>query len=379
MSYKLLIINCRLSPVKAAKLIINCLRKIYQAGFIMAFCFVVISCQKEEKDPLDNQGTFDVLVLNEGLWNMNNASITAYNTVTGNSIADIYTYVNNNRKLGDLANDMQVYGSKIYVAITTSSLIDVMNAETTTSIKQIPLFTNDIAAQPRQIACHNGKIYVCCFDGSVVKIDTSSLQIEATATAGRNPDGICVANNKLYVSNSGGLNYPYYDSTVSVFDLNTFTETKKITVKINPATIKADEYGNIYVISKGDYEKITPCLQKINTVTDQIEQVFEMEIAGFDIYNNSMYFYTYDYSSGKSLYQIFDLLSNTITNTNFITENSFPKTPYGIDVNPHNGDIYITDALDYTSTGDVYCFSKEGKKKFQFEAGMIPKKVIVKR
>jgi DNA-binding beta-propeller fold protein YncE len=271
---------------------------------------------------------------------------------------------------------MQVYGSKVYVAVSTSSLIDVINAETATSIKQIPLFANGIASQPRQIACHNGKVYVCCFDGSVVKIDTVSLQIEATATAGRNPDGICIANNKLYVSNSGGLDFPNYDSTVSVFDLNTFSETKKITVKINPATIKADKYGNIYVVSKGNYEDISPCLQQINTATDQVEHLFEIEVAGFDIYNNSMYFYTYDYSTRKALYQIFDLSSKTITNTNFITENSLPKTPYGIDVNPYNGDIYITDALDYTSVGDVYCFSKEGKKKFQFEAGMIPKKVI---
>jgi hypothetical protein len=353
--------------------------KIYRAGLIATLCFVVISCKKEDKKQTDNQATFNVWVLNEGVWNMNNASITAYNTVTTNRMEDIYSHANSNRKLGDLANDMQMYGSKVYVAVSTSSLIDVMEAETGVSIKQIPLFTQEKAAQPRQIATHNGKIYVCCFDGSVVKIDTASLQIEATATAGRNPDGICVANNKLYVSNSGGLDFPNYDSTVSVFDLNTFSEIKKINVKINPATIKADRNGDLYVVSKGNYGNITPCLQRINTATDQVEQVYEIEIAGFDINANSMYFYTYDYSSGKAVYQVFDLLQGIVTNSNFITENTFPQTPYGININPHNGDVYVTDALDYTSAGNVYCYSKEGKKKFQFEAGVIPKKVIVKQ
>jgi hypothetical protein len=352
------------------------LRKIYPSGLIILFCLLLFfSCKKPQKETEDDT-SFDVWVLNEGVWNMNNASITAYNITDKKKMEDVYSYANHNRRLGDLANDIQLYGSKVYVAVTTSSQIDVMSVETGVSIKQIPLFVNGIASQPRQITCYKGKTYVCCFDGTIVRIDTASLQVEATTTAGRNPDGICVANNKLYVTNSGGLDFPNYDTTVSVFDLNTFTELERITVCVNPTLIKADKNGNIYVLSKGNYGNISPCLQRINGATNQIEKVFEKEIAGFDIYNNSMYFYTYDYSGGKALYQILDLSSNAITNTNFITDNTTLKTPYSINVNPYNGDVYITDVLNYTSIGDVYCFSKEGKKKFQFEAGMIPKKVI---
>ena len=32
------------------------------------------------------------------------------------------------------------------------------------------------------------------------------------------------------------------------------------------------------------------------------------------------------------------------------------RTPYGIAVNPENGDVYLTDAYQYTTNGDVYCF-----------------------
>jgi hypothetical protein len=359
----------------------NMLLRIYQAGVIVIFCFVLFSCKKPQENVPDDSDNlvFDVLVLNEGVWNMNNAGITAYNTVSGKRMEDFYSHANSNRKLGDLANDMQIYGSKLYVAVTTSSQIDVMDAETGVSVKQIPLFRDGIASQPRQIACHNGKVYVCCFDGTVVKIDTVSLQVEATARAGRNPDGICVANNKLYVSNSGGLDFPNYDSTVSVFDLNTFTETKKIVVKINPGVIKADKSGYVYLVSHGDYEAVRPCLQRLNASTDQVEQTFDVEISDFDIYGNSLYFYAYDYSTNKTAYQIFDLLKGSVTNTNFISDDAFPETPYSINVNPFTGDIYITDALNYTSIGDVYCYSSDGKKKFQFESGMLPKKVIVKR
>ena len=351
------------------------LKIINQVILVLALTAVLFSCKKPpEEIPEDEIGTFDVWVLNEGLWNMNNSGITAYNTLTVDRIADIYKYANNNRQLGDVANDILVYGSKVYVAVNVSDQIEVMDKTTGISLKQI----TGSAKQPRCIASHNGKIYASYFDGSVVKIDTASLQIEATIQAGRNPDGICVANNKLYVCNSGGLDYPNYDKTVSVIDLNLFSEIKKIDVRDNPTSIKADKNGNVYVVSNGNYEDISPCLQRINSSSDVVEKVFPLEIVNFDIYKSSLYFYTYDYSTNDASYRVLDLSKDSVVNTNFISGSSLPKTPYSLAINPLNGDIYLTDALDYTSTGDVYCFGQNGQKKFQFEAGIVPKKVIFK-
>ncbi len=351
--------------------------KFYHTVLILLLCLVLFSCKKPEEETPDDL-TFDIWVLNEGLWNMNNSSITAYNTSTKDKIGDIYKHANSNRQLGDVANDILVYGSKVYVIVNTSSQINVMDKNTGISMKQISVLNNGSTSQPRYAASHNGKIYVSCFDGSIVKIDTASLQIEATATAGRNPEGVCIANNKLYVSNSGGLDFPNYDNTVSVFDLSSFTEIKKIEVRMNPTSAKADKNGNVYIVSNGNYENIFPCIQRINSTTDQIEKIFDITISGFDIYNDYIYFYTQNYSNGNVSYQIFDVLQDSIINKNFISEGSLPKTPNGININPYNGDVYISDALDYTSTGDVYCFDKNGKKKFQFEAGIIPKKTIFK-
>jgi hypothetical protein len=252
--------------------------------------------------------------------------------------------------------------------------MNVLESKTGVLIKQISIATGSAASLPRQATGYNGKVYVCCFDGSVVKIDTASLSIEAVAKAGKNPDGICVANNKLYVSNSGGLDYPNYDSTVSVFDLSNFNKIEDISVRINPGQIKADKNGNIYILSKGNYENISSCLQRIKAANHSVEVLFE-KITGFDIYNDYLYFYDYDYVNAS--YQIFDLVQNSIVNTNFISGGGI-KTPYGINIHPTTGDVYILDALDYVSNGDVYCFDRNGNKHFQFEAGITPKKVVFK-
>jgi YVTN family beta-propeller protein len=343
---------------------------------IILFCFILFSCRKPEKEEETEGRFFDVWVLNEGVWNMNNSSITAYNTTTNEHVSDLYAHANTNRRLGDVANDMLQHGSKVYVVVSMSNQIDVLDAATGRSLKQIPLSANGVSRQPRQLACHKGKVYVCCFDGTVVKLDTTSLSIEATVKAGRNPDGICVANTKLYVSNSGGLDYPNYDNTVSVFDLNTFTEIKKIKVGINPGMLKADAYGNVYLVSKGNYEDIPMCLQRIESATDEVVQRVDIEALEFDIYADNLYLYTYNYSTESASFQVLDTRSGAIVNAHFITDDNLLKKPYGINVNPYNGDVYITDALDYTSAGDVYCFDSKGNKKFQFEAGLMPKKII---
>lgn len=337
--------------------------------------FLLSSCV-EPVEPDKVNFDFDVWVLNEGLWNMNNSSLTGYHSETKKVCPDVFKEVNG-RGLGDVANDILIYGSKVYIVVNVSALIEVVDIYTGKSIRQIPLLDeNGINRQPRLICSYKNKIYGCCFDGSVVRIDTSTLKVDGMAQAGQNPDGICVAKHKLYVSNSGGLNYPDYDHTVSVFDLTTFKETKKIKVGINPTVIKADVLGDVYVLSCGNYSEIQPCLQRIDTEKDSLVQTFPFKLSNFDISGDLLYFYYYDYSSSSVNFQVLNVKTETVVNSSFIQEDISIKMPYAIDVNPKDGSIFIADALDYQTTGEVYCFTKNGKLSYQFEAGLCPKKTI---
>ena len=84
---------------------------------------------------------------------------------------------------------------------------------------------------------------------------------------GLDPEGIVIKNSKIYVANSGGLNFMNgYDNTVSVIDALTFTEEKRIEVGVNPANLQADSQGNIYVSVLGNYSDILPTFKQINPV-----------------------------------------------------------------------------------------------------------------
>ena len=62
---------------------------------------------------------------------------------------------------------------------------------------------------------------------------------------------------------------------------------------------------------------------------------------------------------------------------NFITDGTERKiaVPYGLAVNPANGDIFLTDARNYVSSGTLYCFSPEGKCKWSVRTGDIPSSI----
>ena len=45
---------------------------------------------------------------------------------------------------------------------------------------------------------------------------------------------------------------------------------------------------------------------------------------------------------------------------------------YGLTINPHNGDVYVADAIDYQQQGKVYRYSKERELIDEFYVGIIP-------
>lgn len=339
---------------------------------LLCLAFLVSACHKEKPKPIstttDGPGIY---VLNQGLWNANNSTISFYNFETGEVNADIFSAVNH-RGLGDTGNDLQKYGSKMYCVVNTSEIIEVMNLKDASSVKSISLS----GKSPRHICFDGGKAYVSCFDGSVVRIDTASLAVETSVTVGPNPEGLCVANGKLYVANSGGYNAPNYGTSVSVIDLASFTVTKEIEVVCNPYKLLKDGNQNLMLISKGNYANIGSCLQKISTTTDEVMKTYDFEISEMAIYEHVLLFFNYNYATMQASFQKFDLNTETIISNQFISDDTKLETPYLIDVDPDNGDIYISDSYDYTVNGDLYCFDKNGNFKFKFEVGMNPANIV---
>lgn len=294
-------------------------------------------------------GTAEMYILSEGLFNQNNSSLARY-SFNRQRCTNNYFSANNQRGLGDTANDIAIYGNKIYVVVNVSSTVEVIDFPTGKSIRQISMLRdNGSSRQPRAIAFDKDKAYICSYDGTVARIDTTSLEIEEIVTVGRNAEDICVQNGKLYVSNSGGLDYsgPGVDTTVSVIDITTFKETKKIEVGPNPGKILPGLEEAVYVVTRGtDIEAGDYHLVKIDSRTDAVAITYDEKVLSFAIDGPIAYLYTI-------------------------------QTPFSIQLNPFSGNIYITEAYNYTVKGDVLCFNQQGQLQYRLnDIGLNPNTVV---
>lgn len=325
-------------------------------------------------------GTAEMYILSEGLFNQNNSSLARY-SFNRQRCTNNYFSANNQRGLGDTANDIAIYGNKIYVVVNVSSTVEVIDFPTGKSIRQISMLRdNGSSRQPRAIAFDKDKAYICSYDGTVARIDTTSLEIEEIVTVGRNAEDICVQNGKLYVSNSGGLDYsgPGVDTTVSVIDITTFKETKKIEVGPNPGKILPGLEEAVYVVTRGtDIEAGDYHLVKIDSRTDAVATTYDEKVLSFAIDGPIAYLYTYDYQTKDSAIKVFDLNAGTVIRDNFITDGTAIQTPFSIQLNPFSGNVYITEAYNYTVKGDVLCFNQQGQLQYRLnDIGLNPNTVV---
>ena len=351
---------------------------------LLAACalLLTVGCEKEpESGNGSNDGTY-AYVLNEGSWGGNNAEISRLNIKDGTIEADWFSAANG-RGLGDLAQDLVHYGNKLYATVHTSNKVEVIDPATGKSLKQIDMGNRG----PRYIACHGGKIYVTCYDKTVVRIDTATYAIEASCPlSGMQPEQLCSKSDWLYICNSWQYDEngnTIYDSTLSVVDLGSFTEIMKLPILIDPATqthaynpskIKRNSLGDMVIDCPGDYydQVNKPALTvSLHIGSSWTFTPYPVNLTNFEFYGNDLYGYATTYDANWNPSAVFYCNQTPI----LTSYSSILSNAYGININPDNGDIYICNS-PYGVNGDVYCFSKEGVERWHVEAGIFASKVV---
>ncbi|MBI1838025.1 MAG: YncE family protein [Flavobacteriia bacterium] len=340
--------------------------------------FLAVSCKKHKVETPDSTAISGLkngmLVLCEGLFQQNNATLS-WIDLSNNTIDNDFFTTKNSRNLGDTGNDIAQYGSKIYIVVNVSSTLEVLDKNTGKSIKQISMLNGNTSKQPRYITFNGSNAFVTCYDGYVDVLDTASLTITQRIKVGDNPEQMAISNNKLYVANSGGLNSPNVDSTVSVIGLSNLQELYKITVGKNPGSVKVDNQGDIYVITRGNYSTIPSRMVRINTQTDQVAQNFSFDASGIEKMGNKFLINFYNYSNSTSNIALFNTENEAIEINNFISTSNI-TTLYGVVYRSSNNKIYCLDAMSFTNTGYVRVFSGSGIYETSYHVGLNPNNIL---
>ena len=346
------------------------------------FTSTLTSC-KDEKDNdniIENLGK-GLFVLNEGNWEANNAALSFFDKSNSKTEVDLFEKVNN-QGLGDTGNDMILFDGKLYIAVKESASLVVVNSNTGELIKRIPILNEEGKNRmPSRLCIGGSNIYLSTMDGYVLEINPFNNNITRKVKVGRNPEGLAYSNNKLYVANSGGMDYPNYDSTLSVIDVNTLVELKKINIGVNPYSVKDLGNNKIGVMVTGNYTDIPTHFAIVNTNTDLIEKSTEINMLNFELFGDKILYSNYLWGSGRTAVHIYDY-NTSDTYGNIFFANGEPTSdityPYKITVNNNDSEVYISDAKDYSQSGEVFVYDFQGNFKYKFSVANIPSVVIPK-
>lgn len=329
-------------------------------------------------------------VLNEGNMGSNKCTLD-YLDLSGETthyLRNIYAERNPGevKELGDVGNDIQIYGSQLWMVINCSNKVEVCRANDAVKIGKV------IIPNCRYVTFDGGYAYVSSYvgpvssssnapRGMVYKIDTLTLHKVDSCVVGYQPEEMVATGGKLYVANSGGYNYPDYDCSISQVNLQTMQEEAQIEVALNLHHLKLDHYGQLWVSSRGNYENLAPnlyCLRITESGQPIVTHQMDVEVSDFCIVGDSLYYYGVGWNQVKQentrQFGIINVRTHQVVNNTLSSAPELEKIrmPYGIIVHPKHRDFYVMDAKNYVSSGELLHFKADGTFDYKVRTGDIP-------
>lgn len=357
------------------------MKPLYEVLLVVAGLLAVDSCSMEPADdapepPSEETSTDKLLVLCEGLWGMDNSTISCLDkgTVTNGW----FKQNNPGMHLGDTGNDIiQVNDTMIAVSVNWSNIIQYVYPD-----GRAIAATEDIPNN-RKLAT-DGQRYLYCTSyadkGYVAKVDLVTKKIVATCPTGYEPEGVAYYDGRLYVANTGGYSFQEkdhgYESTVSVIDAETMTELRRIDTGCINLYGQMSQCGEFLCInSAGDYYDEKPKTIVLDMSTESFK-VYDFPATYNCVYGNRFYLIGSEYSYNSQegyVYTVHSIDLPSMHETEGLGAYHFAvetieqmQSPYGIYISPYTGHLFVTDARGYATNGYLYEFVPDEEKTIKY-------------
>lgn len=327
------------------------------ATLLLLSIFIFNACTPTDEKPFSDYsvGTF---VLCEGA-NGGNGSVSFYNRTSKSIKNDIFATANNAAALGNTPVSMTLLGKNIYIPVNNSDKLQIVEANTfllqsnITGLSKPRYFEEvrrDINGQQAYITEGGAGV-----TGDIRVIDisakTKAVSIYRTVILNGIPDKIINVGAVTYI-----LNKDENDSTIFIMD-SFAVDTLYKTLKVAPApnSFVRDANGDIWVICNPKTSKSQ--LVKVRFTNDNVY---------FDIQSNASSIIT-----DKTGYNLYYIANNKIWQKDLKNFGTNPPTllekqpsltkPNALGIDPITGYLYIADAKDKTSNGQVYILDVANK------------------
>ncbi len=358
------------------------MRKFYLFAILMASMFAFSACSDDDDKgtdkpfvPTESSGAY---VMNQGSYYSKVSSSIGYLDYGTQKLSDSVFVAANGILPGNTLQAGIIDGNHIYVVAYESNVLFVADKNTLKVEKQVKI------SAPRALATAGGYVFISNYDGYVTRFNTRTMTVQDSVKVGPNPEEMAVANGYLYVTISDGMNYMdgYANGKkVAKVNLSTFSLEKNIPVRVNPNVATADDDGNVYVISQGNYGDIKPLLQKI----DKDDNVTEMANASMMCIDGSTMYAIYadmDPVTYETVYEYFSIDLKTGAKRGGLV-NAAADFPTFIKVDPVTKHIFIgsdnvgaNGYADYAAAGYINEYGSDGVFLKRHVAGVHPVQMV---
>lgn len=348
-------------------------------------------CSKDEpaeKEPGFAANEESLVVVNSGIFNMSNASLTVWNPETGLSYQEAFASVNG-FKLGDVAQSATVHNDLLWVVVNNSNIVFALDKYTFEERGRI----DKGLGSPRYIHfVSEDKAYVTqMYSSKIAIVNPKTYSVTGYIDVSNNQIDGGSSEEMVQVGDYVYVNLWSYGSDIVKIDTNSDKTVSYFRVGIQPYSLVKDGNGNLWTICDGGgwsenpvgYE--APTLVELDLNPGSIASTWEQK-RSFELplgasvsklctngIGTRLYFIVNDYNAeGKNVGGVYmlDLTEQSPSLKTVVPAGD--RYLYSLTISPITEEIFVADPLDYQQPGVVYHYSSEGRLIGKFEAGIIP-------
>ena len=336
--------------------------------FLLTLLIVLTSCNSDDDSPVPMPNDArKVLIGNEGSFNNENASLTLINLDANEVEQNIFAKSNDDAALGDILQSMTRLGDEIYLIVNNSAKIEVVHAYTFERKRTISI----PGSSPRfMVSTSEHKAYVSdLFASGIHIIDPSTGTYIGMLELGMSAEQMVLHDGKVYAT------CPMADSLI-VIDPTTDEITGGVGLSTGVDDLRVDNNGMLWTMADGNWDgSAEPAVDVIDPIT--LERIKTFEFPSGTGYNGVLEISrdgTQAYLlAGGNIYRM-DISADAMPTVPWITANG--RNFHNLIADPATGDLFVTDAVDYTQSGKVYVFNNGGQITATYAAGIAPNSAV---
>jgi hypothetical protein len=320
-------------------------------------------------------------ILCEGLWRQDNATLARFDATSGTVVSDFFTQANPDLRIGDTANDMVLHGDTLYVAVSTSRTIEVIRASTGKWLGRIRF--SGVRQEPRHIAILNDTTAFVTLlnDDSVQEFNPRTFALKgAPIQVGPSPEGIAITEKYIFVANSGFGDFRANEPKAGTISVVEVAGKREIALLRGMPNVRE-------VLLSPDKRSLYATYTHLPAQKDSLGGIVEFDIEALlerrrwrvkeplsiTLRNDSLFCIS---ARGVEAIPLKQTMPNLMLHQSLLIPAQTDNAWYSLAAHPSNGQLWIGNAKNFQTNGEVLIFQVQGSLQQRFEVGISPNTIL---